>query len=57
VDWENPATGQRGLFQGIFEESAQLVRVLVASEVLGPPVALRPLEASVWNQRPNEPST
>lgn len=44
-----------GAFQGLFEDGNTLMRAIVASEVLGPPAALR--ENHFWNRQPNEPLT
>jgi hypothetical protein len=44
-----------GAIRGMFEGSATLVRAIVASEVLGPPLALR--EHTTWSPRRSEPST
>jgi hypothetical protein len=46
---------QAGALEGMFEDGNTLLRAIVASEVLGPPAAMR--ENNRWNQRPNEAST
>jgi hypothetical protein len=44
-----------GAIRGMFGGSATLVRAIVASEVLGPPLALR--EHTTWSPRRSESST
>jgi hypothetical protein len=44
-----------GPLQGMFQDGNTLLRAIVASEIFGPPAALR--ENDLWNQQPNEPST
>ena len=46
---------QAGPLQSMFEDGNSLLKAIVASEVLGPPAALR--EHHLWNRSPNEPST
>jgi hypothetical protein len=47
----------------MFEDGNSLLRAIVASEILGPPVALRDAQDRLvrehdhWIQPPNEPST
>src|SRR5579872_2982950 len=45
---------QAGPLQTMFEDGNSLLKAIVASEILGPPAALR--ERHLWNQPPNEPS-
>jgi len=57
-DREEAESGRRssGPLSGLFEDGNSLVRAVVASELLGPPIALR--ENPLWQiRRPNEPST
>ncbi|HUZ50770.1 MAG TPA: hypothetical protein VMW12_13665 [Candidatus Dormibacteraeota bacterium] len=44
-----------GVLRGLFEDRRNLVRAVVAMEVLGPPIALR--EQAPWTLQPSEPST
>jgi len=51
-----PAPARKsGPLQGMFQDGNTLVRAILATEVLGPPAALR--ENHLWIQQPNEPST
>jgi len=42
------------VFRGMFDAKGDLVRAIIASEVLGPPPSLR--EHLIWSPRRNEPS-
>ena len=51
---EHHARAQAGGLEAMFEDGNSLLRAIVASEILGPPAALK--EHHLWNQPPNEPS-